>query len=50
MYVNAFLLGVLATLFVEMAIVIITCVVAPRMSVKHHKNNPTTTTRKTEVK
>ena len=55
MYVNAFLLGVLATLFVEMAIIIIVCIVAPRMGVKHSKrtrevNLTKNTIRKTEVK
>lgn len=50
--INAVLFGVLATLFVEMAAIIITCVIAPRVHA-HKKEKPITlhnTTRKSEVR
>lgn len=50
MYVNAFLLGVLATLFVEMAILIFAYIVAPRLYGRHaSKDKVQTKTRKTQM-
>lgn len=46
--INAVLFGVLATLFVEMALVIIVMTIVPR--VHAHNRKITTTTRKAEVR
>ena len=43
--INAVLFGVLATLFVEMAAIIITCVIAPRVH-SGHRAKPVNPTRK----
>lgn len=50
--INAVLFGVLATIFVEMAVIIIVCIIAPRLH-GHHKVRPANNIKKsnnTEVK
>lgn len=47
--INAVLFGVLATLFVEMALVIIFMIIVPRVHA-HNRKSTTTNTRKTEVR